>query len=275
MKNILLITFLSVLFINCSTEEDTTNTEPEIETATETDTDTETETEPDPEPEPSTLTNSALIHYPFDGNVDDITPNEYHGTNYGATFTSDRFDNMNGAVLFDGTDDYIDLPNLIELKPMAPISFSFWIRYDSPDTENRSVFNTSFEEGTNSGVYFNSQSSTGNYAINFGDGSNSYTSGSRRTYVANKSIEVNVWNHIVVMVNSELDMEIYVNSIKTDGTFSGTGNELQYSDTSGTLGRHFRSFNDPVNYFKGALDDFRYWNRALTENEILELHNPQ
>lgn len=273
MKNLLLIIFLSVFFINCTIEDDNTNSDAEMEIEGETEQETEVEQEPDPEP--STLVNSALLHYPFDGNVEDITSNMYHGTNNGATFTNDRFENSNSAVLFDGIDDYIDLPNLIELKPMAPMSFSFWIRYDSPDTQHRSVFNTSFDEGTNSGVYFNEQSSTGNYAINFGDGSNAYTSGARRTYVGNKPIEVAVWNHIVVLVNSELDMEIYVNAVKTEGTFSGTGDELKYSDTSGSLGRHFRSFSDPVNYFKGALDDFRYWNRALTEDEILELHNLQ
>ena len=88
-------------------------------------------------------------------------------------------------------------------------------------------------------------------------------------------IEVEVWNHIVVMVNDALYMEIYVNGVKTEGDFSGSGGALTYSDTSGSLGRHYRTPTAPVNYFKGALDEFRYWNRALTADEIVELHTAE
>jgi len=231
MKKVLLLSVLSLFYFSCEIEEDAAV----IDDSVPEESVPEESVPEESTPEPSTLIDGALLHYPFDGNFEDVTVNEYHGTNSGTVFTTDRLGNENSAVLFDGIDDYIDFPNLLELKPELPLSFSFWIRYDSEDTSNRSVFNTSFEAGTNSGVYFNSQSSTGYYAVNFGEGS-------------------------------------YVDKIKTEGTYSGSGGDLQYSDTSGSLGRHYRSPVDFVNYFKGALDDFRYWNRTLTEDEIEELY---
>src|SRR5690606_36848248 len=41
--------------------------------------------------------------------------------------------------------------------------------------------------------------------------------------------------------------------------------------SSGCIGRHDRDLGAPANYFKGAIDDFRYWNRELTVDNIAEL----
>ena len=40
--------------------------------------------------------------YPFNGNANDESGNENHGTVNGATLTADRFGNVNGAYSFDG-----------------------------------------------------------------------------------------------------------------------------------------------------------------------------
>lgn len=214
-----------------------------------------------------------LLHFPFDGDAVDISGNNYNGLIFGTTFGIDRFGNPNSAAYFDGIDDYIEFPNISELKPDLPVSFSFFIIYDDLTYENSTVFNTSFEEDVNSGIYMNIQSSTGKYQISFGDGSNFYTSSSRRTYTNNSIIENTSWHHIAIVVNSESDMKIYVDCVGSGGNFSGTGGNLQYSNLPGNIGRHDRSLNDPADYFKGAIDDFKYWNKELTVQEITDLCN--
>ncbi len=217
------------------------------------------------------ITENLLLHYTFDNTFLDASDNNYDATNFGASFVEDRFGNSNGALLFDGIDDYINLPNLTALKPNLPVSFSFWIRYDSEGANDRDVFNTSFEEDVNTGIYFNSQQSTGNFAVNYGDGSSNYTSSTRRTYVSNEPIDTGEWQHIAIIVNSQNDMKIYVDCVEFGGGYSGTGGSLQYSNTSGTLGRHDRDLGLPANYFKGAIDSFRYWDKALTVDEVMLL----
>jgi hypothetical protein len=50
--------------------------------------------------------------YTFNGDAQDASGNGNHGIiNGGAIFTEDRFGNTNAALSFDGTDDYVELPN--------------------------------------------------------------------------------------------------------------------------------------------------------------------
>ena len=219
------------------------------------------------------ISDGLLLDYPFDGDATDFSGNDYDGLIFGASFGIDRFGNEDSAAYFDGVDDYINFPNILELKPNLPISFSFWIKYDDMTYENSTVFNTSFEENINSGVYMNIQSSTGKYQISYGDGSNYYTSASRRTHTNNAIIQPNEWHHIVVLVNSALSMKIFVDCNNDFGSYSGTGGELQYSNLPGVIGRHDRSLTNSADYFKGAVDDFKYWSRTLTVSEINSLCN--
>jgi len=217
------------------------------------------------------LTDGLLLHYPFNGGADDISGNNYNGTIFGTTFGLDRFGNPNSAAYFDGINNYINFPNIIELKPDLPVSFSFWINYSDLTYENSTVFNTSFEENVNSGVYMNIQSSSSKYQISYGDGSNFYTASTRRTYTSNSIIQPNEWHLIVIIVNAAFDMKIYVDCVENNGNYSGSGGQLQYSNLPGNIGRHDRSLINFADYFKGALDDFRYWDRELTQLEVSEL----
>jgi len=200
-----------------------------------------------------------LLHYPFDGNTNDISGNNYNGNPIGITYVNDRNGNPNSAAYFDGLDDYIELPNLNELKPNLPLSISFWIRYDSNDFTDRAIFNTSFEEDYNTGVFFTSQSSTGKYATGFGDGSFNYTSSSRRSYVSNNIIDINEWRQILIVVESATSMKIYEGCTELSGDYSGSGGSLSYSSLPGVIGKHDQNVSQMAYFFKGAIDDFKYY----------------
>ncbi len=214
------------------------------------------------------LSEGLLIDYKFDGNADDSSEGNYHGLNYRVNYGSDRYGNAFSAAVFNGIDSYIDFPNKMELKPELPVSFAFWVNYNDLSYENSTVFNTSFEEDVNSGVYMNVQSSTSKYQISFGDGTNFYSSGTRRTFTSDFSIQPSEWHQIIIVLNGASDVKMYVDCEETFGSYSGSGGELKYSNLPGSIGRHDRSLVEVANYFKGVLDDFRYWNRALTDDEI-------
>jgi len=215
-----------------------------------------------------------LLYYPFNGNTNDLSGNTFNGTSFGGvTYENDRFGNPNSAAYFDGVDDYIEFPNSTQLKPNLPVSFSFWIKYTNTSYQKQVVFNTSFEENRSSGVWFNTSRASNSYALNFGDGTYSYTSGTRRTYLSNSSVNVNVWHHIVIVVNSESNMNIYFDCVDVGGSYSGSGGNLIYSLTPGCIGRHDRNLSLPPDYFNGYIDDFRYWNRALDFSEINQICN--
>lgn len=217
------------------------------------------------------LTDNLLLHYPFDGNTGDASGNGYDATPFGVTLAPDRFGNPNSAYYFDGVDDYINFPNLSQLKPVLPVSFAFWIKYDSSDYDHQVVFNTSFEENHATSVVFNAQNGTGKYVINFADGQYFYGSSSRRSYVSNRTISTTEWHHVAIIVNSATNMQIYVDCKEYGGVYSGEGGDLAYSLFPGCLGRHDRSMSEPVGYFQGYIDEFRYWDRALQAADLIEL----
>ena len=214
------------------------------------------------------INSNLLIYYPFDCNSDDLSGNGFHGQAFGVAYTADRFGTPNAACYFDGVSSYINFPNLNILKPNLPVSFSFWIKYDSNSFQNQVVFNTSYEENRSSSVVFNSQSNTNKYVINYADGTYSYNPATRRSYISNSVIDTNNWHQIVIVVNGANDMKIYVDCAENNGTYSGTGGGLAYSTQPGCLGRHDRSLTLPADYFKGAIDDFKYWDKALSDNEV-------
>lgn len=216
----------------------------------------------------SQINNNLLIYYPFDGNSNDASGNGYNGQDFGVTYTSDRFGNPNSACYFNGTNSYINFPNLNILKPNLPVSFSFWIKYDSNNFQNQVVFNTSYEENRSTGVVFNSESSSNKYVINYADGTYFYSPATRSSYASNSVIDTNNWHNIVIVVNGANNMKIYVDCVETNGVYSGTGGELAYSTQPGCLGRHDRNLTLPADYFKGSIDEFRYWDRALSENDV-------
>lgn len=214
------------------------------------------------------ITDSLLLNYKFDNTFGDSSGNNHDGENYGGTFIEDRFGRQDSALYFNGIDSYLLFPNLDVLKPQLPVSFSFWVKYDSMDGDYAYLLSTSFEYNRSSGIYFNTQMSTGKYAVNYGDGTYFFNPTTRRTYISERVMDTADWHHIAVVVNSELDMKIYVDCKEYGGTYVGSGGELVYSNTPGNLGRGRRNGNAGINYFKGAIDDFYYWNRALTDNEV-------
>jgi len=217
------------------------------------------------------LSDHLLLHYTFDGNTNDISGNGYDGVPFGVTYGADRFGNPDSACYFNGIDNYVNFPNLAVLKPNLPVSFAFWINYNSENFNQQVVFNTSFEENRCTGVWFNSSLANNGHAINFGNGNYYYSPESRNTFLCYKEVAVNFWKHIIVVVNSATDMKMFIGFLNNPGTYSGTGGSLVYSNTPGCIGRHDRDLNAPPGYFNGLIDDFMYWDRALTQADVTAL----
>lgn len=214
-----------------------------------------------------------LLYYPFNGNFEDASGNGFDGAPFGPVFATDAIGNPHAAIYFDGEDDYLNFPNAEDLKVPLPVSFSFWINYTGDNYQEHAVFNTSMEEDHATSVVFNAQAGTNRYVINYADGEYFYGPQSRRSYVSNSVIEPDNWHHITIVVNGPTAMQIYVDCVEAGGEYSGFGGPLVYSLQPGCIGRHDRTLSTSLDYFKGYIDEFRYWDRALTTNEILKLCN--
>lgn len=217
------------------------------------------------------INDSLLLYYPFSGTAKDASGNGFNGM-VNATLTTDRFGNINEAYSFNGLNQYIDFPVAIELKPELPVSFSFWVKLDDLQPENTVLFTTDYAQDNHSGVWMN-LSSTGFLAINYGDATGNTSTTNRRTKLGTTQLNTNVWYHVAGVVNGPTDMEIYVDCVNDNGSYQGTGGELGYTSALGSIGRKDANTTMPAYYFMGSMDEFRYWNRELSLNDIDSLCN--
>jgi gliding motility-associated-like protein len=214
------------------------------------------------------LDSMLLLYYPFSGNANDASGNGYHGMVFNATLADDRFGNPNSAYYFNGINSYIEFPNFAALKPPLPMSFSFWIQIQDYGQPYTNFFTTDFTENMGSGVWGNFSANTGRIAVNYGEGTpNSTGPHNRRTKVGNSQLLLNTWYFVIFIIRGPQDMDIYVNCLNDGGTYSGTGGPLAYTSNAGNLGKHDLIGNPPF-FFLGYLDEFRYWDRALTQADI-------
>lgn len=208
---------------------------------------------------------SLLVYYKFDTNLADSSGNGYDLTG-NATLSSDRFGNPISAANFNGIDQFLDFPNVNQLKPDLPISIAAWVRFDDLTPTNSVFLNTSVEAENHAGIYMNG-SSTGIITGSYGTGQGIDTD-NRRTKLGTTTLQTGGWYHIVFIVRGETDMDIFVDCVNDQGTYSGTATDpIGYSVNPGSLGRRGDVLGASY-FFDGALDDVMIWDRELTLNEI-------
>jgi hypothetical protein len=213
------------------------------------------------------LEEGLILHYPFDGNVLDVSDNHNDGLS-NVTFCQDHTGAEVKAIHFNGYDQYLNFPvNKSGLKPGLPLSFAFWVKFDDLDVVKTYIFDTDFDQNNHSGVWMN-LTPAGTLSISYGDASGSTTPYSRRTMIGSTPIEIFNWYHVIGIIRGPADMDIFINGVEEEGYYEGSGGYIGYTDCQGNLGRIDGSVGVTPYYFQGFLDDFWYWNKALDNEEI-------
>jgi hypothetical protein len=209
-----------------------------------------------------TLSNSGVIpteglvaYYPFNGNANDESVNNNHGTPYGVTPTSDRHGNTNSAYLFDGIDDYIIINHSASLNISQQISISLWLR---PASSGPYYYPYHIiEKGTYWG--FGQRRFDLNCSVTTTNGEFGFWN--------NLNLETGRFYHYVVIYNGS-KLNTYVDGV-LNGSFDANGLILT-NQNDVYIGKYYLRNGYE---FEGTLDDLRIYNRALTQQEISALYN--
>ena len=202
--------------------------------------------------------------YPFNGNTNDESINGNNGTNNGAILTADRFGSSNSAYNFNGTSNYISVPN-IAVQGANSRTISFWIKTNS-NIAGSMVISTGTDADVNGGD-FNLRLENSNKYIGFMGGN--YTAGGYDYYpTGNIVLNDNLWHNVLVTYNGTT-INFYI-----DGVFEKSTNKtLATNGQANYIGKS----NDwrPTNaaWYIGLIDDVGYWNRVLTPSEITAVYN--
>jgi|GEM_PF-1535415 len=196
-------------------------------------------------------TSGLIAYYPFDGNANDASGNGFDATVAGATLTTNRFGEANSAYYFDGTSSAITLPLplLQQLGGSAPISVSAW--FYTPSDSHTALLSfgaanpgQAFELDLVSGTFIYTQIGGGNV--------------NSPTFVADGQ-----W-HQGVFVDDGSSTTLYV-----DGKPTATGTVASNrGSTGGLIGSNLGGGW----FWQGGIDDVRFYNRALSSNEVSALY---
>ena len=208
-----------------------------------------------PSPAQTTLEDSLLLYYQFNGNTLDESGNGNNAVLYGPTLTFDRLGNPNSAYEFDGVNDYIDTETKFDYEYRT---ISLWLNADdiSGTGNNRKVFlNQSAPVliyGAFSGLFENG-------VLKISPSGPGWT---------NSQVAINTWYHIVLVRDGATE-RYYLNNIELGQGFSGINSSFTYPYEKMVLGtsRH----RDRM-FFDGTIDDVRVYNRALNACEIDKLY---
>jgi len=228
-------------------------------------------------------------HYTFDGNAEDSSGNDFHGTVHGATLTSDRDGNANKAYAFDGNDDYILVADNDALDGFSNgFSISVWLKTNSEDNQeviSKTVahsdktiddsYRLAFQE-PNRDVFSNAI--VGAIQVQLTDQHSTDLDLDSHNFISS-SIIINdgKWHHVVFVWDGN-GFKFSVDGINDTN--------LTYYDNKSTSSDINNSTNVPLvigalddnntgNYFNnfiGHLDDLRIYNRGLSDSEISDLY---
>ena len=217
------------------------------------------------------ITDSLLLYYPMDGNANDLSGNNFHGTPSGVTSVPNRYGVPNSAYYFDGVNDYIDFPLNDTLKPQFPLTIAFWAKLMVLDITKNKFINTDFTQNDYHGVFMG-VTSDGYLFISNGGGLGGCDAQNRLGYLAFEfAVDTGIWYHFTGILKAYNDMELYINCDNV-GVVPGSGvgpPTIGYSNNnSGSLGRSDHSTVLPPKYNWGYIDEFSYWERALNSAEV-------
>ena len=200
-----------------------------------------------------------VAYYPFTGNAHDLSGLGNHGVVYGAQLTQDRFGKSNRAYYFDGVNDYINVKNNSILNFQEEITVSFWMRIDE-FFSNREAYPISHGNWENRWKVSIIPDKNIRWTIKTDKGIKDLDS---KTIPAR-----DVFYHVTALYDGA-NFDIYINGA-LDNRASHSGLILRTSIDL-TIGQVLP--NNPSVNFKGALDDIRIFNYALTVDEIQNLYH--
>lgn len=209
------------------------------------------------------LDKSLIAHYKMDGNANDSSSNQNHGTVVGASLTNDRFGKNNAAYHFNGIDQYIQAPHLAALSLTgAEASISYWAKFEGTASIRHILGKSDGSNINNKWIFYynNSPSQISLHVYKTSQGS-FFPAPAAYTY------DTTAWHHFVVTKSGST----YATYIDGSRIAQGSGPSTLSATTAPlTIGVVENS-----NWFQGSLDDLRVYDRALNASEIRSLYGVQ
>jgi hypothetical protein len=223
----------------------------------------------------STLLNGLKAYYPCSGNMQDSSGFAHHGTLMnGATFTTDMSGNANSALLLDGIDDYVDIVSSANLRPANfPMTICAWMKPSSTLSSTGIIFANTAMQTQYGGQWLQVNTIIPDEAsASYGIATSNTGPSSRKTKRIEGIVCNDKWHFIAAVFNGVNDITLIVDCKEYPSYYDGTlsGGFTYPAALKAVIGR-VELLSQMPEYFKGAIDEVRFYDRALTTSELMLL----
>jgi hypothetical protein len=184
----------------------------------------------------------------------DLSGNANNGTlTNGPTFSSAN----GGSIVFDGTNDYININNSNSLLSAAQGTVNIWFKYNSISVNGNSVISKHDSVQSNNGynIYLYNNYISGEIKV------------SGTAYGISFIVSSGVWYNFTITYSSNGFISGYLNGIKR-----GTYNLPSFTMTTQAL--RLATANDTYwGSFNGNISNVQIYNKVLTDSDILKNYN--
>ncbi len=211
-----------------------------------------------------------IADFPFLGNANDVSGNDYNGIINGATLTTDRFGNENSAYYFNGINNKIktyqvDEPNF---DLTDSLSISAWVKFETNNTPFAAI--VSKEEYGGYGLCAN-YAGTGKLYFS------THSNGEYHSVLSDFVPQLDIWYFLTGTYKTTTDgyeiMKFYVNGeLQGTETISG-GGYITNTDVPLTIGANPQPNSNDNKFFHGSIDDVIISRCVLSQEEIDNLYN--
>jgi len=219
---------------------------------------------------PSLFPTNGLVSYWSMDTISDTNVFDDFGSNDGAAINTPLFDSTYGKYLngvdFNGANQHISIPFVSALTALTSGAFSVWFKVNDTIQSNQILLGIGKNTSTSPYFYITPQ------VIRFNEGGDTILSWDAQT--------TNEWHHLVITSDGS-EYRTFVDAVEKTYNFGGVGNQGNqgwwFSDLSSigcnrlSIGVLPRSSN--YGYFDGSIDEVAIYNRALSSNEVSQIHN--
>ena len=192
-----------------------------------------------------------IAYWPFDGDAAD-TVNGYTGTMVGSP-AFEAAGKVNQALIFDGTNDYVDLPDGFT-NFQSGLTIAVWANPSAVTSWARFI---DFGNGTANNILFARNGLTNDLTLDTADGA----------VTAAGVIDLNVWQWFAATVDESGNVVIYKNGLSVQTGTAGV--PAVVTRTSNYIGES-NWVADAL--YEGMMDEMRIYNYALSADDVAALY---
>jgi hypothetical protein len=182
----------------------------------------------------------------------------------------------NGAMVFDGVNDYVDLSDKCDTIRTA-LTIDVWVKFNSLpiNTDTRKPIVSKYDASAGKRQYslilgYNATNNWDKASWNIQQNSTSYSSST--DLISNQSIIINRWYNIVGTFSGGNFIKLYINGEFDNQIITNVPSSFADTDTDLTIGTFYVN-NIPTIFIDGSIPSTKIYNKALSPAEILQNYN--